>query len=88
MAMTLLDELRQKVEISAKNFRNELISRKEVDSVLPVDDIEVIVDGDGVVVHFFKSESKKAKGKPKMATAADQKVADAASANQKIPADK
>ncbi len=51
--MTLLDELRLKVEIASKNFRNQLISRGEAESLLPVDDIKVEIIPGGVKVDFI-----------------------------------
>lgn len=54
-------QLRQRVDAAIKNLRNEMIAAGIDDNILPVDEISVEITNDGVVVKFFKVETKKVK---------------------------
>ena len=56
--MTLLEQLRLRVELASKNLRNELLAANQADAVLPVGDITVEITDDGVIVHFVKVAEK------------------------------
>ena len=56
--MTLLEQLRIRVELASKNLRNELLAANQADDVLPVGDITVEITANGVIVQFVKEDKK------------------------------
>ena len=50
--MTILEQLRLRVELASKNLRNELLAANQADAVLPVGDIRVDIVEGGVRVYF------------------------------------
>ncbi len=66
--MTILEQLRIRVELAAKNLRNELLSTNDADAVLPVGDITVEITANGVIVQFVKEDKKPIVEEPKFAS--------------------
>ncbi len=76
--MTILEQLKLRVDLAAKNLRNELIAAKQDAGVLPVSDIKVKIVEGGVRVYFTNLEEdppvieKPADDKPKPKSKAGQ----------------
>ena len=62
--MSILDQLRLRVELAAKALRNDLLASNQADDVLPVGDITVETTDDGVVVKFVESAETPIDDKP------------------------